>query len=182
MNPITRVTIGFMAATTLLFGCGGGSADPFDPQNEQPQPPLDTTPTTTIAPKKGTIADFVESSSTHTILAELISLSGVDSILNDGKKHTLLAPSDAVMRTLPATTLQSLRKDKRALRNFLLNHIIDGEAMSIDFLTGKISMKSGLTVTVILGDSITINNYPLRKVDNRFKDGVVHELAGVLVS
>lgn len=180
MKSTTRTLIGFLSATTLLIGCGNGSADVFDPNNEPPQPPLDTTPTTTIAPKRSTINSFLVSAPNFTILAELVTLAGVDSILNDGKKHTVLAPSDTVMRAFSATTLQSLRKDKRALRAFILNHIIDVEAMSIDFLMGRITMMSGLEVDVRLGDRITLNGQPLSKVDNRFKDGVVHELAGVL--
>lgn len=179
MKATTRfraVVLGATVATSLLVtSCGGSGAT-----EDTAEPPLDTTPTTTIAPREGSIMEFIATRPEYSVLTSLVREAGLDEELSTAKELTLFAPSDTVFNTMSATTLDALRKDPEKLKTLLLNHVLDLEWMSIDFLDGRVDMKSGKSVDVKLGDPMTVNGFPVVKADMRVSNGVIHEIAGVI--
>ena len=172
---LTGLLAGLAVATVLMASCGGsGTTD------DTPQPPLDTTPTTTIAPADGTVMDFIASRPEYSILTSLVKDAGLDETLTTGPEFTLFAPTDTVFESMSSATLDGLRKDKEKLTELLLNHVWDVETMTIDMLDGAIELMSGKTVEVKIGESITVAGFPLSPVDMRVMNGVVHSIAGVI--
>lgn len=175
MKVTTRILGGLAALTMVLASCGGsGSSD------DTAQPPLDTSPTTTIAVGEGTVMDYLASQPQYSVLTSLIKDAGLEETLNTGAEFTVFAPSDTVFNAMPSATLAALKDDPENLKTLLLNHVLDVETLSIDLLDGEIEMLSGAKVDVKLGDPINVNGFPLTKIDVRVMNGVVHEIAGVI--
>jgi uncharacterized surface protein with fasciclin (FAS1) repeats len=63
------------------------------------------------------------------ILIELIRESGLEELTKEGKSFTLLAPTNAAFAKLPEGRLESLRKDKKKLRQLLFNHLLAGKIL-----------------------------------------------------
>lgn len=179
MKATSRVRTGVLAivlASGLVLGACGGSGT----TEETAQPPLDTTPTTTIAPKDGSIWEHISTNPQYSVLASLVKDAELDQTLGGKGEFTLFAPSDTVFNAMSATTLDTLRKDKEKLKALLLNHVWDVETMSIDFLEGQITVMSGKALDVTVGDKITVESFPVVKPDIRMSNGVIHEIAGVI--
>lgn len=179
MKATTRIGTGFLAiavAASLVLGSCGASVAPED----TPQPPLDTTPTTTIAPMDGSVMDYLESHQEYSVLTDLVKKAGLAETLDTGEEFTLFAPSDTVFNAMSQATMDALTSDTERLRAFVLNHVWDVETMTIDLLDGSIEMMSGATLDVKVGDPITIDSFPITKPDIRVMNGVIHEIAGVI--
>lgn len=179
MKATSRIRTGLVAMATasmLVLGACGGSGSTEDTA----QPPLDTTPTTTIAPQEGSIWEYISSNPSYSVLASLVKDAGLDKTLGGKGEFTLFAPSDTVFNAMSAATLETLRNDKEKLTALLLNHVWDVETMSIDFLEGQITVMSGKALDVTVGDTITIEGFPVIKADIRVSNGVIHEIAGVI--
>jgi uncharacterized surface protein with fasciclin (FAS1) repeats len=98
---------------------------------------------------------------------------------------TVLIPSDDAFAKLPKSTLDALFKDKSALRNMLLFHVIAGKLTAADFarLNGKgrktfegSDARIGLT-----GSQVTVGNANVTKADIMAKNGIIHTIDMVLL-
>lgn len=174
MKATTRLSAAVLALVTTLSACGGGSSD-------QGQPPLDTTPTTTIAPLSTSVASYVASSPDLSTLAELLDLAGLTKTLAGKGTFTLLAPTNEAFANLGAGILDGYKADKAKLKKMLLNHVLDTELMSIDILEGSTPAVSGRELAFVPGDPTTVEGIEIAKVDTRVENGVIHQISGVIV-
>lgn len=179
MKGTTRKPTGLLAglaiASIALASCGGSGMT-----DDTPQPPLDTSPTTTIAAADGTVMDFIAGHSEYSILTDLVKKAGLEETLRTGPEFTLFAPTDTVFKAMSSSVLDQLSRDPEKLTKLLMNHLWDVETLSIDFLDGQIELMSGKKVEVKIGETITVAGFPLTQVDNRVMNGVVHQIAGII--
>jgi uncharacterized surface protein with fasciclin (FAS1) repeats len=85
-----------------------------------------------------------------TLLAALEAV-GLTDMLSDRGPFTLFAPTDAAFANLPDDVLEEVMADPEALRDILLNHIVEGD-LSIDEL-----LEQG-AVTTVGGGELTISD------------------------
>jgi uncharacterized surface protein with fasciclin (FAS1) repeats len=75
-----------------------------------------------------------------------------------------------------------LFKDSRALKPFLLNHMMRGVKAANDILPGELAPMEGKTLRALLdGSAIIINGAQIVESDIRATNGVIHAIDGVLV-
>ncbi|TPE45569.1 fasciclin domain-containing protein [Pontibacter mangrovi] len=108
-------------------------------------------------------------------LAGLVTKAGFAPLLSGNQPVTLLAP--------PESALQALKQESpEQLRSILSVHVLRGEYLKKD-------LKEGQTIKAVCGSPITvyrkggqtlINGVPLQRTDIEAKNGVIHELGGVL--
>lgn len=77
----------------------------------------------------------ISESDNHKILKELIDLSGIDTILNDGNYYSMFAPNDeAFMTAFDVTELDSLKLNAPDLiKKYLLHHIVKDSVELVSF-------------------------------------------------
>jgi len=98
---------------------------------------------------------------------------------------TVLAPSDEAFAKLPKEKLDALMKDKSALKNVLLYHVIAGKLTAADF--AKLNGKGRKTVegsdarVMMMGETVMIGSATITKADVMAKNGIVHVIDTVLL-
>merc|ERR1712166_831921 len=98
---------------------------------------------------------------------------------------TVFAPTNDAFNALPAGTLDSLMKpeNKATLVGILTYHVVGAAALSTDLSDGQmIGTVEGKSVTVHIGDGIKINDATVVMADVMASNGVVHVVAGDLVT
>lgn len=118
-------------------------------------------------------------------LAKLLTDAGLIEILKGPGPFTVFAPTDEAFAKVPAATLAALGKDKVALKNVLLYHVVAGKVMAADVV--KMNGKSAKTVEgqdakiMVMGDKVMVNNANVVKTDIIAKNGVIHVIDAVLL-
>jgi uncharacterized surface protein with fasciclin (FAS1) repeats len=72
------------------------------------------------------ITEIATTGSNFSILHKALEATGLDKTLKEGK-YTIFAPTDEAFNRLPAGMLDNLMKDKEALKNILLYHVVPGK-------------------------------------------------------
>ena len=118
-------------------------------------------------------------------LTRALTEAGLLETLKGPGPYTLLAPNDAAFAKLPKAALEALFKDKAALRNMLLYHVIAGRLTGADF--AKLNGRSRKTVegsdarVTVSGTQVTIGAANIVQADLGAKNGVIHVIDAVLV-
>lgn len=118
-------------------------------------------------------------------LAKLLTDAGLIETLKGPGPFTVFAPTDEAFAKVPAATLAALGKDKAALKNVLLYHVVAGKVMAADVV--KMNGKSAKTVEgqdakiMVMGDKVMVNNANVVKTDIVAKNGVIHVIDAVLL-
>ena len=81
--------------------------------------------------KKDIISIALEAGSFNTLVTALTEANLVETLQGDGP-FTVFAPTDEAFAKLPKGIVESLLKDKEALTNILLYHVISGNVMASD--------------------------------------------------
>ena len=98
---------------------------------------------------------------------------------------TVLIPSDEAFAKLPKATVDALFKDKSALRNMLLYHVIAGRLTADDL--SKLNGKSRKTFegsdarVMLMGTQIMIGTATVVRADMMATNGVIHVIDTVLL-
>src|SRR5687768_1137876 len=93
-------------------------------------------------------------------LAKLLTDAGLIETLKGPGPFTVFAPTDEAFAKVPAATLAALGKDKAALKNVLLYHVVAGKVMAADVV--KLNGKSAKTVqgadakVMLMGEKVMI--------------------------
>ena len=96
---------------------------------------------------------------------------------------TVFAPTDEAFAKIPKADLDKLLKDKEALKNVLLYHVVSGKVMSSDV----VKLQSAKTVQgsdvkiVVKGKEVMINAAKVTMVDIEASNGVIHVIDTVLL-
>lgn len=118
-------------------------------------------------------------------LAKLLTDAGLIETLKGPGPFTVFAPTDEAFAKVPAATLAALGKDKAALKNVLLYHVVAGKVMAADAL--KLDGKGAKTVQgseakiSVMGGVPMINQAHIVKTDIIAKNGVIHVIDAVIL-
>ena len=124
----------------------------------------------------------VAAGSFKTLVAAVQAAGLVDALKGDGP-FTVFAPTDAAFAALPDGTVEALLKDKEALSNILLYHVVAGEVMAAD-------VKDGMTAETLQGstvkftvnaDGVKINDANIVTTDIKTSNGVIHVIDAVIL-
>jgi uncharacterized surface protein with fasciclin (FAS1) repeats len=118
-------------------------------------------------------------------LAKLLTDAGLIETLKGPGPFTVFAPTDEAFAKVPKATLEALAKDKAALKNVLLYHVVAGKVMAADVV--KMNGKSAKTAEgqdvaiMVMGDKVMVNKSNVVKTDIAAKNGVIHVIDAVLL-
>jgi len=97
----------------------------------------------------------------------------------------VFAPTDEAFAKIPKAQLDALLKDKAALKNVLLYHVVSGKVMAADALktVGKgVKTVEGQDVKITVMDGKPmINAAHIVKTDIATKNGVIHVIDAVIL-
>jgi uncharacterized surface protein with fasciclin (FAS1) repeats len=117
-------------------------------------------------------------------LVSLVKQAGLAKTLSGTTKYTVFAPTDAAFRKVPKKTLNALAKNKAALEQVLLYHVVKG-AVPAKTVVGLRSAKTveGSKVRIkVRGHSVYLNgSTKVVKADVRASNGIVHVINKVLI-
>ena len=98
---------------------------------------------------------------------------------------TVFAPSDEAFAKLPKDKLEALMKDKSALRNVLLFHVIAGKLTTADFVKmngkGRKTVEGSDAKVMMMGTQVMIGTATIVKADIMARNGIVHVIDSVLL-
>lgn len=131
------------------------------------------------------IVETAKAVGSFTILTRALTEAGLVETLKGPGPFTVLAPSDAAFNKLPKATLDNLFKDKSALRNVLLYHVIAGRLTAADFANlngkGRKTVEGSDARVSVNGTTLTIGTATVVKADVAARNGVIHVIDAVLI-
>lgn len=132
--------------------------------------------------KKDIVTIAVEAGSFKTLVTALKEANLVETLKGKGP-FTVFAPTDEAFAKLPKGTVESLLKDKKALTNILLYHVVSGNVTSGEVVKLKSATtlaKSDVKIKVEDG-KVFINNAQVTTADVMASNGVIHIIDTVLI-
>ncbi|MBE0643428.1 MAG: fasciclin domain-containing protein [Bacteroidetes bacterium] len=136
----------------------------------------------TVPSKKNIVTVAVEAGSFTTLAKALTATGLVDALKGDGP-FTVFAPTDEAFAKLPKGTLEGLLKDKEALKEILLYHVVKGNVGSkaVKDLKSATTL-SGMDVHIAVKDgNVMINSAKVISADVAASNGVIHVIDQVLI-
>ena len=106
----------------------------------------------------------------------------VDALRGEGP-FTVFAPTDEAFAKLPKKQVDALLKDKEALRQVLLYHVVQGKVMSSDVVklrTAKTLQGQNINIRV-RNNVVRINDAKVIKADIVCTNGVIHVIDKVIL-
>ena len=132
--------------------------------------------------KKDIVSIALEAGSFNTLATALTEANLVETLKGDGP-FTVFAPTDEAFAKLPEGTVESLLKDKEALTNILLYHVVKGNVTSNEVVkldAANTLAKSDVMINVKDG-KVFINDSQVTKADVKASNGVIHIIDTVLI-
>jgi uncharacterized surface protein with fasciclin (FAS1) repeats len=128
---ITTAFLALTAGAAMAQAPAAPAASPAAPAPAVSAPAL-------VITAHGDIADTLKASDQFTILVKALDANGVTPVLKSAGPLTMLAPTDAAFKALPAGQVDNLMKPENAgqLRALLVNHLIN-TAVPPDKLAGS---------------------------------------------
>jgi Secreted and surface protein containing fasciclin-like repeats len=106
----------------------------------------------------------------------------VDALRGEGP-FTVFAPTDEAFAKLPKKQVDALLKDKEALQQVLLYHVVQGKVMSSDVVklrTAKTLQGQNINIRV-RNNVVRINDAKVIKADIVCTNGVIHVIDKVIL-
>ncbi len=116
-------------------------------------------------------------------LVKLVQEAGLVDALRGEGPFTVFAPTDQAFAKLPKATVDALLKDKEALRQVLLYHVVSGRVTSdkvVNLKSAKTLQGSNIRIATAKG-KVKINNATVIKADIQCTNGVIHVIDTVIV-
>ncbi|XP_076359071.1 periostin-like [Tachypleus tridentatus] len=119
-------------------------------------------------------------------LSQLLSLvikSGLENTLRGAGPYTVFAPTDEAFAALPENVLEKLLSNPGALKELILNHVVDSVHYKKEFTSGLIlptSRGQQLRFFVTSDGSVKVNNANIVEFDILTENGVIHSIDRVL--
>jgi uncharacterized surface protein with fasciclin (FAS1) repeats len=132
---------------------------------------------------KNDIVQTAISAGNFTTLATALTEAGlVDALKGDGP-FTVFAPTDEAFKNLPKGALDNLLKDKEALKNVLLYHVVSGNVSSKDVVKlDKATTLNGSDLKIMTKNGkVMINDADVIGADVEASNGVIHVIDKVLL-
>ena len=118
-----------------------------------------------------------------TTLATALTEAGlVDALKGDGP-FTVFAPTDEAFKNLPDGALEGLLKDKEALKNVLLYHVVSGKVSSKEVVDlNKATTLNGSDLNIKTNNGkVMINDADVIGADVMASNGIIHVIDKVLL-
>jgi len=116
-------------------------------------------------------------------LVKLVQEAGLVDALRGEGPFTVFAPTDEAFAKLPKKQVDALLKDKEALRQVLLYHVVQGKVMSSDVVklrTAKTLQGQNINIRV-RNNVVQINDAKVIKADIVCTNGVIHVIDKVIL-
>jgi len=140
------------------------------------------TKTVTKAVKNDIVQTAINAGNFTTLATALKTAGLVDALKGDGP-FTVFAPTDEAFKNLPDGALDNLLKDKEALKNVLLYHVVSGNVSSKDVVTlDKATTLNGSDIKIKTTDGkVMINDADVTGADVMASNGIIHVIDKVLL-
>jgi len=128
----------------------------------------------------GTIVDVASANGSFGTLLKAATAAGLVGTLSDPDATlTVFAPTDEAFK---GVNVAALLLDTKALKNILLNHVLDSVVMSTDLSDGQeVTMLGGGKLTVKIADgTVMVNNAKVAAADVMASNGVIHVVDAVI--
>lgn len=109
------------------------------------------------------------------VLAQLLTTAGLVPALSGSTDYTLLAPPEESLQNLKGQSVETIRA-------VLAMHLIKGRYKAADFKEGsRVQVYSGESLNICRkrGDTL-LNGVKLRPLDKEMRNGIMHEVTGLL--
>ena len=132
--------------------------------------------------KKDIVETAIAAGTFKTLATALTEAELVSALQGDGP-FTVFAPTDEAFAKLPKGTLESLLKDKEALKNILLYHVVPGNVSSKEVVkVDKAETLAGSNVNIkVKNGNVFINDSQVTTADVYASNGVIHIIDTVLL-
>lgn len=128
------------------------------------------------------IADVAAANPDLSTLNKLINDAGMADTLRGTGPYTVFAPTNEAFKAVPAKTMESLAKDKEALKNVLSYHVLPGAVTSADIKTGNVKTLQGANLALAkAGTMVTVEDAVVVQADVKASNGVVQVVDRVLM-
>jgi uncharacterized surface protein with fasciclin (FAS1) repeats len=114
--------------------------------------------------------------------AELISLAGLESMLNTGGPFTVFAPPNEAWTKLPKNQMEKLMTHPDRLTMLLTYHMLAEKVRYQDLQTGKYTTVEGemISVDVLARGFVTVDRTAIVSANVKASNGIVHIVSKVL--
>ena len=132
---------------------------------------------------KNDIVQTAISAGNFTTLATALTEAGLVDALKGEGPFTVFAPTDEAFKNLPKGALDNLLKDKEALKNVLLYHVVSGNVSSaqvVDLDKATTLNGSDLKIKTENG-KVMINDADVIGADVEASNGIIHVIDKVLL-
>ena len=164
---INKIAVGSLIALTVFFFASALIASDNKKDN---------------AEKKDIVTIAVEAGTFNTLATALTEANLIETLKGEGP-FTVLAPTDEAFAKLPEGTVETLLKDKEALTNILLYHVVSGNVSSSEVVkldAATTIAKSDVSINVKDG-KVFINDSQVTTADVMASNGVIHIIDTVLI-
>lgn len=132
--------------------------------------------------KKDIVTTAVEAGNFKTLATALTEAGLIETLKGKGP-FTVFAPTDEAFDKLPKGTVESLLKDKEALKNILMYHVVAGKVNSADVVklnSAETVQGSSVNIKVVDG-KVMINDAQVISADVYASNGVIHVIDTVIL-
>jgi uncharacterized surface protein with fasciclin (FAS1) repeats len=129
------------------------------------------------------IVDTAIAAGNFKTLVKLVQEAGLVDALRGEGPFTVFAPTDEAFAKLPKATVDALLKDKEALRQVLLYHVVSGKVTSdqvVNLKSAKTLQGSNIRINASKG-KVKINQANVVKADIHCTNGVIHVIDRVIL-
>jgi uncharacterized surface protein with fasciclin (FAS1) repeats len=144
-----------------------------------------TTATAPAQPRQsGDLVQTAVAAGQFKTLARLLIRAGLVGALEKPGPYTVFAPTDAAFAKVPKKTLKALGKNKAALKQVLLYHVVKGSVPAkklVKLRSAKTVEGSKVRIKVRKGNVYLNGSTKVTKTDVRASDGIIHVINKVLI-
>ena len=164
---INKIAVGSLIALTVFFFASALIANDNEKETTE---------------KRDIVTIAVEAGTFNTLATALTEANLIETLKGEGP-FTVLAPTDEAFAKLPEGTVETLLKDKEALTNILLYHVVSGNVSSSEVVkldAATTIAKSDVSINVKDG-KVFINDSQVTTADVMASNGVIHIIDTVLI-
>lgn len=164
---INKIAVGSLIALTVFFFASALIANDNEKETTE---------------KRDIVTIAVEAGTFNTLATALTEANLIETLKGEGP-FTVFAPTDEAFAKLPEGTVETLLKDKEALTNILLYHVVSGNVSSSEVVkldAATTIAKSDVSIKVKDG-KVFINDSQVTTADVMASNGVIHIIDTVLI-
>jgi uncharacterized surface protein with fasciclin (FAS1) repeats len=141
-------------------------------------------PATAPAAGSKNLVQTAQGAGQFTTLVSLVKKAGLAKTLSGTTKYTVFAPTDAAFARVPKKTLAALGRNKAALQQVLLYHVVKGSVPAstvVKLRSAKTVEGQRVTIRVRQGSVYLNGTTKVVKTNVRASNGIIHVINRVLI-